>query len=47
MIDGPTDPALVGGLLSLDPLQYGLLCRGDLERGRSWSSHQPAPSANA
>ena len=33
---GPTDPALVGGLLSLNPLQDGLLCRGDLDRGRSW-----------
>jgi hypothetical protein len=44
---GPTDQALVGGLLALDPLQHGLLCRGDLDRGRSWSSHLPVPSADA
>src|SRR5207249_1034294 len=43
----PLDPALVGGLLSLNPLQDGPLCRGDLDRGRSWSLHQLAPSARA
>ena len=44
---GPTDQALVGGLLSLNPVQDGLLCRRDLDRSRSWSSHRPAPSAKA
>ena len=44
---GPTDPTLVGGLLSLNPLQEGLLCRRDLDSGCSWSSHQHAPSAKA
>jgi hypothetical protein len=43
---GPPDPALVSGLLSLNPLQHGLLCRGDLDSGRSWSSHHPAHSEN-
>jgi hypothetical protein len=37
---------LVSGLLSLNPLQHGLLCRGDLDSGRSWSSHHPAHSEN-
>jgi hypothetical protein len=44
---GPTDQALVSGLLALDPLQRGLLCRGDLDRYRSWSSHCPTPPANS
>ena len=44
---GPPDPALVGGLLSLDPLQESLLCRRDLDSCRSWPSHQPTPSADA
>jgi hypothetical protein len=43
----PLDPALVGGLLAPNPLQDGPLCRGDLDRGRSWSFHQFAPSARA
>ena len=36
--------ALVSGLLSLDPVQESLLCRRDLDRGGSWSSHRPVPS---
>jgi hypothetical protein len=44
---GPTDQTLVGGLLSLNPVQESLLCRRDLDSCRSWSSHQPAPSAKA
>jgi hypothetical protein len=44
---GTTDPTLVGGLLSLNPLQERLLCRRDLDSGRSWPFHHPAPSANA
>ena len=44
---GPTDPTLVGGLLSRNPLQESLLCRRDLDSSRSWPFHHPAPSANA
>jgi hypothetical protein len=41
---GASDQALVGGLLSLNLLQHGALGRGDLDRGRLWSSHRPTPS---
>jgi hypothetical protein len=43
---GAADQALVGGLLSQEALQQGLLCRGHLESRRSWSSHSSTPSAN-
>ncbi len=41
---GPTDQTLVGGLLSLNPLQKSLLGCRDLDRGCSWSSHRLVPS---
>jgi len=43
----PAHQALIGGLLSLNPLQDVLLCRGDPDRGRSWSFHKHAPSPRA
>ena len=43
----PAHQTLIGGLLALNPSQDVLLCRGDPDRGRSWSSHKRAPSTKA
>jgi hypothetical protein len=40
----PADQSLVGGLLTLNPSEHILLCRGDMDRSGSWSSHQSALS---
>lgn len=43
----PANQTLIGGLLSLNPVQNVLLCRGNPDRGRSWSFHKHAPSTMA